>query len=79
MAGKSSQAIAHYGWNDAIPAPIVLVTGAEAFLADRAMQRLRETLKSADPSLEVSDLDASVYVWGSCSRLPAHLFLVNLD
>jgi DNA polymerase-3 subunit delta len=69
MAGKSSQAIAHYGWNDAIPAPIVLVTGAEAFLADRATQRLRENLKAEDPSLEVSDLDASVYVSGELLTL----------
>lgn len=69
MAGKSSQAIAQYGWSDAIPAPIVLVTGAEAFLADRASQKLRETLKAADPSLEVSDLDASTYVSGELLTL----------
>ncbi|MDH6532884.1 DNA polymerase-3 subunit delta [Aurantimicrobium minutum] len=69
MAGKSKNAIAQYIWSDAIPAPIVLITGAEGFLADRATQRLRESLKVADPSLEVSDLDASSYVSGELLTL----------
>lgn len=69
MAGKSKNAIAQYSWSDAIPAPIVLVTGAEGFLADRATHRLRETLKASDPSLEVSDLDASSYVSGELLTL----------
>lgn len=69
MAGKSKNAITQYLWSDVVPAPIVLVTGAEGFLADRATQRLKETLKAADPALEVSDLNASTYVSGELLTL----------
>lgn len=69
MAGKSKNAITQYLWSDVVPAPIVLVTGAEGFLADRATQRLKETLKAADPALEVSDLNASSYVSGELLTL----------
>nr|WP_281887329.1 DNA polymerase III subunit delta [Agromyces rhizosphaerae] len=41
------------------PAPVVLVTGPESFLADRAMRRLRDDLRAADASLEVTDVDAA--------------------
>lgn len=69
MAGKPKTAIKQYLWSDVIPAPIVLVTGAEGFLADRATQRLKEILKAADPSLEVSDLNANSYVSGELLTL----------
>lgn len=69
MAAKSRSAIKTYQWSDVIPAPIVLVTGAEGFLADRATQRLKEALKAEDPSLEVSDLNASSYVSGELLTL----------
>lgn len=69
MAGKPKNAIKQYLWSDVIPAPIVLVTGAEGFLADRATQRLKDVLKAADPSLEVSDLNASSYVSGELLTL----------
>ena len=59
MAGKAKIAIEQLSWNNAKPAPIVLVSGAEGFLADRATQRIREILRDADASLEVSDVDAS--------------------
>ncbi|WP_298119952.1 DNA polymerase III subunit delta [uncultured Aurantimicrobium sp.] len=69
MAGKAKNAIEQLSWNNAKPAPIVLVSGAESFLADRAIQRIRETLREADASLEVSDLDASSYVSGELLTL----------
>ena len=69
MAGKAKNAIEQLSWNNAKPAPIVLVSGAESFLADRAIQRIRETLREADVSLEVSDLDASSYVSGELLTL----------
>jgi DNA polymerase-3 subunit delta len=47
----------------------VLVSGTESFLADRALRRLRDTLKSEDPSLEVSDLEADGYAPGELMSL----------
>lgn len=69
MAGKAKIAIEQLSWNNAKPAPIVLVSGAEGFLADRAIQRIRETLRVADASLEVSDVDASNYAPGELLTL----------
>ena len=46
-------------WDEARPAAVVLISGPEELLADRATRRIRETLAAADPSLEVSDLDAA--------------------
>lgn len=69
MAGKAKIAIEQLTWSNAKPAPIVLVSGAESFLADRAIQRIREALRDADASLEVSDLDASSYAPGELLTL----------
>lgn len=69
MAGKAKIAIEQLSWSNAKPASIVLVSGAESFLADRAIQRIREILRAADVSLEVSDLDASSYVPGELLTL----------
>ncbi|MFT4124554.1 MAG: DNA polymerase III subunit delta [Microbacteriaceae bacterium] len=51
------------------PAPVVLVTGAEEFLAERAIRALRELLRAEDPSLEVSDVDAAGYGPGTLLTL----------
>jgi DNA polymerase-3 subunit delta len=56
-------------WDQAHPAPIVLVSGPEDLLADRATRRIRETLTAADPSVEVTDLDASAAVTGDLTTL----------
>jgi DNA polymerase-3 subunit delta len=56
-------------WNDARPAPVVLVSGPEDLLADRAIRRIREVLTAADPSVEVTDLDASSAVTGDLTTL----------
>lgn len=69
MAGKAKIAIEQLSWASARPAPIVLVTGPESFLADRASQQIRDLLKEVDTSLEVSDLDASTYVSGELLTL----------
>ncbi|MBK5239585.1 MAG: DNA polymerase III subunit delta, partial [Actinomycetales bacterium] len=68
-ASKAKVAIAQLSWSAAKPAPVVLVTGIEIFLADRAIQLIREQLRTADPSLEVSDLDASSYSPGQLLTL----------
>ncbi|MFD1722191.1 DNA polymerase III subunit delta [Amnibacterium endophyticum] len=46
-------------WSAARPAPVVLVSGPEELLAERAIRAIRDALVAADPSVEVSDLDAS--------------------
>lgn len=56
--------IAQVGWADARPAPVVLVSGPEAFLADRATQTIRTALHEAHPDLEVHDIDAASYAAG---------------
>lgn len=40
---------------------MVLISGPEAFLADRAGRRIRELLLANDPAVEVTDLDAAGY------------------
>ncbi|EPR77010.1 DNA polymerase III delta subunit [Leifsonia rubra CMS 76R] len=66
---KPKVAIAQLAWNQVRPAPIVLVSGTESFLADRAIRILRDTLKAEDPSLEVSDLEADQYAPGDLISL----------
>jgi DNA polymerase-3 subunit delta len=57
-------AIPQLSWEQVRPAPIVLVSGSETFLAERSIRQLRDLLKIEDPSLEVSDIDASSYAPG---------------
>ncbi|MFT4307670.1 MAG: DNA polymerase III subunit delta [Microbacterium sp.] len=52
-------------WRSPRPAPIVLVSGPEDICAERAILGIRESLRAEDPSLEVSDIDASDYVAGT--------------
>ena len=56
-------------WNKVRPAPVVLVSGTEAFLADRAIRSLRDLLKAEDPSLEIHDLEADGYAPGELITL----------
>jgi DNA polymerase-3 subunit delta len=56
-------------WRAIRPAPIILVSGTEGFLADRAIRILRDTLRAEDPSLEVNDLEADGYVPGELISL----------
>jgi DNA polymerase-3 subunit delta len=51
-------------WDRVRPAPVVLVSGTESVLADRAIRALRETLRGEDPSLELSDIEADHYAPG---------------
>lgn len=60
-APKVAIAIPQLDWSRIRPAPIVLVSGTESFLADRAIRMLRDTLKAEDPSIEISDLEADQY------------------
>ena len=51
-------------WDRVRPAPVVLVSGTESVLADRAIRMLRETLRTEDPSIELSDVEADQYAPG---------------
>lgn len=48
-------------WHAVRPAPVILVSGPEEFLADRAIRALRDLLRAEDPSLEVHDIEADQY------------------
>jgi DNA polymerase III subunit delta len=67
--GKASVAIPQLPWNQVRPAPIILVSGPETFLAERAVRQLRDFLKLEDPSLEVSDIQADSYAPGELLTL----------
>ena len=48
---------------------MILVSGPEQFLADRAVRQLRDQLTAEDPSLEVNDLEADHYQPGELITL----------
>lgn len=48
-------------WDQVVPAPLVLVTGPEGLLAERAVDRVVELSRSTDPEVEVTHLDAAGY------------------
>lgn len=52
-------------WQEAAPAPIVLLLGKEDLLVSRAQRRIAEILRMEDPGLEVHDIDAGAYDKGS--------------
>ncbi|TXK17152.1 DNA polymerase III subunit delta [Homoserinibacter sp. GY 40078] len=62
-------AIPQPAWHSVTPAPVVLVSGPESLLAERAIRSIREQMRSADPSLEVSDIDAGQYAPGELLTL----------
>jgi DNA polymerase-3 subunit delta len=60
-SAKTVVTIPQLGWDRVRPAAVVLVSGTEEFLAERAIRQLREILKAEDPSVEISDLEADNY------------------
>lgn len=56
-------------WHSVALAPIVLVHGTEALIADRAVQRLRKLAKSADPSVAVHELVGEAAGAGALSQV----------
>jgi DNA polymerase III subunit delta len=68
-ATKTPAVIPRLSWDKVRPARVVLVSGTEDFLADRAIRLLRDILRAEDPSLEVNDLDASGYAPGELITL----------
>jgi DNA polymerase-3 subunit delta len=51
-------------WRDAAPAPVVLVSGPEDYLAARAVDAIRAAARASSADLEVTRLEASSYVGG---------------
>ncbi|WP_415856806.1 DNA polymerase III subunit delta [Sinomonas sp. G460-2] len=48
-------------FRNASPAPVLLITGPEDYLAARALDRIRREARSVDPGLEVTRLEAASY------------------
>lgn len=68
-ATRAKSAIPQLAWNAVRPAPVVLISGPEEVLAERATMMLREFLRAEDPALEVSDLEADGYRRGELLTL----------
>ncbi len=68
-AKKAAVKIDQVAWDRIRPAPVVLVSGPEQFLADRAVRQLRDQLTAEDPSLEVNDVEADHYSPGELITL----------
>ena len=65
----SKTAIPQLAWDRVRPAPVVLVSGTEGYLADRAIRQLRDLLRAEDPSIEISDIEADQYAPGELLTL----------
>jgi len=63
--GAKGPQIPQVSWRDPRPAPIVLVSGPEEILAERAIAGVRDYLRAEDPALEVSDIRADDYAAGT--------------
>ena len=58
-------------WSDSTSARVILVAGAEEFLASRFVRRHRTELLKQTPQLEISEIDASEYQPGGLYELTA--------
>ncbi len=56
-------------WSQAAPAPVVLVSGSEELLAERACERIVTLVREQDPDVEVTRVDAATYSAGELSVL----------
>jgi DNA polymerase-3 subunit delta len=66
---KPKSSIPTVSWDQAKPAPILLVTGPEGFLADRVNTSVRDDLRAADLNVEVHEVDATDYAFGTLMTL----------
>jgi len=65
MSGKT------VSWNQAEPAPLVIVSGPETYLASRAIRQVRQSLAKAFAELEVHEIDEGDYTAGDILNLAA--------
>ena len=68
-SARAAASIPQMAWHQIRAAPVILVTGPEDFLAERASRQLRDALRENDPSLEVHDLRADAYAPGELVTL----------
>ena len=59
--GRAAAAPAGVAWDEVALAPVVLVTGPEELLAERAVDRLVAQARERDPQVEVTRIDGSAY------------------
>ena len=62
--GGRSSAPAGVAWDEVALAPVVLVTGPEELLAERAVDRLVGLARERDPQIELTRVDAAAYSTG---------------
>ena len=67
-AGEQARAAGALPWHLAEPGPVVLVTGPEALLAERAVERVRAACRERSPDLEVVSVEAATYRTGELSQ-----------
>lgn len=68
-AAPRGRAPALISWREAVPAPVVLLSGAEDLLAQRARQRIRAQLRESGADLQIHQLDAATYAAGQLTML----------
>jgi len=68
-SARAAASIPQVAWHQIRPAPVILVSGPEGFLAERASRQLRDALRDLDASLEVHDLMADAYAPGELMSL----------
>lgn len=64
MPAARPRSAATVGWDKVEPAPLVLVTGSEALLAERAVDRVIQLAREQDPDLDVTRLEGAAYQGG---------------
>lgn len=67
--GRARAATAGVPWTEAEPAPVVLVSGSEDLLAERACERIVGVARERDPDVEVARIDAATYAAGELTVL----------
>lgn len=58
-------------WNQAEPAPLVIVSGPESYLASRAVRKVRAALSAMFADLEIHEIDEGQYSSGDLLNLAA--------
>lgn len=66
---RTPQAPTGPSWRDLEPAPVILLTGKEDYLAARAVDRVRAAVKEANGGVEFTRVDAGTYGAGQLSVL----------
>lgn len=56
-------------WHSVEPAPIVLIHGTEPLIVARALERLREQARAADPDVAVHEIDSDTASVGALSQV----------